>query len=410
MTETVRLERMIHAGKTMARLTTGQIALVSGGLPEEKVVVKLREQKGVLQGPVTKIVEASPHRQQAVLHPGLDYSIAGYDYQLELKQYVIKDALGRALRRNVDVPAVRPSPKIWQYRNTIQPVVTRQGLGYRQPESHDVVTLKEDPTANEAIQLAWQKVLDLKPPKGLREIVFRGNDSGDVLVSLIASASARNYLDYAHKLMATGIAGVSYAQFDARGRFRKGSEKLTGQRTLRQTYGQYDISVSASQFAQPNPSASTELYKRLSQLAGQGQIALDLYAGSGIIGMHLAENYDDVTALEIDGSSVARGQADTERLAIKNLNFIKADAKRLELPTKVDLITVDPPRAGLNKDVRALLTSSSAPKLIYVSCDIATWSRDIAEFEKSGWTLESFEPFDFYPHTHHIEILSVLTR
>jgi len=126
--------------------------------------------------------------------------------------------------------------------------------------------------------------------------------------------------------------------------------------------------------------------------------------------MHLAKQFKQVTTLDIDKRSITKGEQDAKRLGINNLSFIKADAKRLELSPSLDLIVVDPPRAGLNKDVRALISSSSTSRLIYVSCDVATWARDLAEFEKMGWRLETVEPFDFYPHTHHIELLSVLVR
>lgn len=400
---------MIHGARTLARLEDGRIVLVRGGLPGETVEAEVSEAKGVLQGAVSKLIEPSPQRQKASLHPGLDYSFAPYAYQLELKREVVKDALSRSLKRDLSIPDVRPAPLIWHYRSAIQPVVTRQGLGYRLPESHEVITLEEDPVANASLNTAWQVFSNLAMPKGLREVVFRANDAGEVLISLIASASARNYLDFAHKLLGKTVKGVSYAQFDARGRFRRGSEKLTGQRTIRQSYGQFELTVSATNFSQPNPTAATELFKSLQDLAPAGKKALDLYAGSGIIAMHLAEKFTEVNALEIDAGAVARGTDDAKRLGIDNLAFIKADARSLELHD-YDLITVDPPRSGLNKEVRKLITASGAPMLIYVSCDLPTWARDIADFENLGWTLAQFEPFDFYPHTHHIELLSVLTR
>ena len=152
--------------------------------------------------------------------------------------------------------------------------------------------------------------------KGIREVVFRCNDAGEVLVSLIASASAKNYLSFAHDLLREdmGVVGVGYAPYDARGRFRSGSERLSGARTLLQRYGDFEVSVSATSFAQPNPGAAGLLYAELQRWAGAGTAALDLYAGGGIIGLHLARQFERVTALEIDKSSVTRGERDAETL------------------------------------------------------------------------------------------------
>ena len=404
------LERPVHGGAALARVEGGRVALVRGGIPGESVEARLEERSGVLQGRVTRVLTASPDRVPASEHPGLDYSFIRYEKQLALKQEVVRDALSRALKREVQVPPVKPAPRLWHYRNAVQPAVTRGGLGYREPESHEVVLLESDPVANEAINNAWEAWGRLDAPKGVREVVFRGNDQGEVLASLVATAPEKTLVPFAHELVKAGLTGVSYAPFDARGRFRGGSERLAGARSIEQRYGDFDISVSATNFAQPNPSAAGELYKALQTLAASGGLALDVYAGSGIIGMHLAESFERVTALEINRGSVVRGERDAARLGIGNLTFIKADAKRLVVPPDTDLIAVDPPRAGLNKEVRRTLTASQAPRLVYVSCDVATWARDVAAFVASGWRLEHAQPFDFYPHTHHIEMLSLLVR
>ena len=239
---------------------------------------------------------------------------------------------------------------------------------------------------------------------------MRGNDEGEVLLCLIASASAKNYLDAAHGLLEVGVVGVSYAQYDPRGRFRRGSERLAGVRSITQRYGNFDLTVTATSFAQPNPAAAARLYAELTRWAGTGAHALDLYAGGGVIGLHLARGFGQVTALELDRSSVVRGERDAERLGAENLSFIHADARKLSALPEAELITVDPPRAGLAKAARQAVTASKAKRLLYVSCDVATWARDVAELGAVGWRLERVQPFDFYPQTHHIEMLSLLTR
>ena len=400
---------MVHGGAALTRLEDSRVALVRGGLPGERVQAALAVRSGVLQGEVTQIIEASPERVPESPHPGLDYSFANYAYQLTLKREVTLDTLKRSLKREVDVPDVIAAPEAWHYRHTVQPAATKDGLGYRKPGEQEVVTLLADPVAHESVNRVWA---GWQAPKGIREVVFRCNDAGEVLVSLIAGASAKNYLSFAHDLLKKdiGVVGVSYAPFDPRGRFRSGSERLAGARTLLQRYGDFEMSVSATSFAQPNPGAASLLYAELQRWAGAGTAVLDLYAGGGIIGLHLAQNFEQVTALEVDKSSVTRGERDAERLDVRNLTFIRADAKRLGPLPEAELIVVDPPRAGLAKGVRERILTSSVERLLYVSCDVATWARDVAQFEAAGLTLKRVQPFDFYPQTHHIEVLSLLER
>ncbi len=405
---------MVHGGVALARLSEGRLALVRGGLPGERVKTDLRERAGVLQGVAYEVVDASPYRVPPSPHPGLDYSHICYEHQLELKRSVVEDALERALKRSLRVLPVTPAPAPWGYRSAVQPAVQRSAsstaLGYRRPETDALVLLTHDPAANEGVNRVWALLGEVGLPKGVREVALRANDAGEALVCFVAGASARNYLDAAHDLVRRGVAGVSYAPFDPRGRFRSGAERLAGARSILQRYGAFDLGVSATSFAQPNPAAAGGLYDELSRWAGEGESALDLYAGSGVIGLHLARSFARVTALELDRGSVTRGERDAERLGVQNISFVHADARKVPALPDGELSAVDPPRAGLAKGTRAAITASSAGQLLYVSCDVATWARDVAEFEAAGWTLERAQPYDFYPQTHHIELLSLLTR
>jgi len=401
---------MVHGGAALARLPDGQVALVKGGIPGEEVEAELRLRAGVLQGTVKAVLAPDPSRCQPSPHPGLDYSHMSYAKQLKLKHQVVCDALLRSFGQEVAVPPLRASPELWGYRYAVQPVVVGQALGYRRPESHEPVALSYDPVAQDSLNAIWRQWPGWNAPNGIRELALRCNAAGTVLACLIADRPARDYLDFAHRLLRAGITGISYAPYDPRGRFRSGSERLAGVRSIVQRYGRFELTVTATSFAQPNPAAAGLLYGELEAWVDQAHTALDLYAGSGVIAMHLAAKAQRVVAWELDRGSVARGERDAERLGLSNLTFVWADAKQVIMPPEVDLIAVDPPRAGLAKPVREAIIASHAARLIYVSCDVATWARDVAHFVGVGFRLEKVHPYDFYPHTHHIEILSLLSR
>lgn len=414
------IERMVHGGNGLARLHDGRIVLVRGGLPGERVTARIESRKGVLFGEVSEVSEPSPDRVPPPEHPGLDYGHIRYERQLELKREVVRDALDRALRRAVDVPPVTAAPNRWAYRAAVQPAVTAGGLGYRRHGSRAVVRLDTDPTAVPSVVKAWRTLVDLEGHRhgGLREVAIRGTDPGDdALIALVGTGGAAGYLDLAHRLVAAGIAGVTFAPFDPRGRFRGGAERLVGKRWLLQAYGDLELTIGATSFAQPNPAAATELYRELVEWAGTGSHAVELFAGGGAIALNLAQRFTNVTATEVDRSAVARGRRDAERLGIDNVTFTRADARDVELPGDADLLVVDPPRAGLAAPLRDELARTltapgrdepAATRLVYVSCDVATWARDVADLDARGLELVRFQPFDFYPHTHHIEVLSLL--
>jgi 23S rRNA (uracil1939-C5)-methyltransferase len=107
-------------------------------------------------------------------------------------------------------------------------------------------------------------------------------------VALVARPrDARDALDAAHALVRAGVTGVALAPHDPRGRFRGGAQRLAGARSLIQRFGDVDITLSATAFAQPNPAAAGRSSGAGGVGAG-GRHALDLYAGNGVIAMHLA--------------------------------------------------------------------------------------------------------------------------
>ena len=421
------VERMVHGGAALARTEVGAVALVTGALPGETVRADVRREKGVLIGAVVEVLSASPDRVPANVHPGLDYSFMSYERQLVEKRAVVADALSRAraqARRAddglaaaprltpADVPAVVAAPAPWGYRNSVQPAAAAAGLGYRLPGSNEVLVLGADPSATSGVNAAWAQALSVRANRaaGIHELVIRANDAGEALVALVSNAPARKLIPLAHALVQTGVAGVVHAPYDPRGRFRSGAERLAGARFVLQGYGDVLLTMNAMSFVQPNPAAAAVLYRELARWAGQGASATELYAGGGAISFHLAPNFGRVVAVEIDRGAVTRGQRDAERLGFANVEFVRQDARSASIPAGTELLVVDPPRAGLSADTRAAAVASDAKRLIYVSCDAATWARDVADFEAKGFELTRFQPHDFYPQTHHVEILSELTR
>lgn len=406
---------MVHGGSALARKPSGEIVLITGAIPGERVTARVEPKRGVWMGRTLEVLSPAPERVATPAHPGLDYGFMTYPKQLELKREVLIDSLRRArggAELAHDVPPVRPSPRVWNYRSVIQPAVSRAGLGYRWPGSGEVVTLGEDPTATSAVNAAWRVAVELRAymAVGARELVVRANDEGEALLAIVTSAPARKLLPLAHALVNAGLAGVASAPYDPRGRFRQGVERLAGRRTILQRLGDLELTVNASSFAQPNAEAAGALYRTLVEWAGRGRHAWELFAGGGAIALHLAGSFEVVTAVEVDRSAIARGEGDAARLDLNNVRFVRADARTAPLPEDADVLIVDPPRAGLAAELRADIAAAGVPRLLYVSCDVATWARDVADLEQKGYRLTRLEPFDFYPHTHHLEVLSELTR
>lgn len=128
------------------------------------------------------------------------------------------------------------------------------------------------------------------------------------------------------------------------------------------------------------------------------------------MGLHLAERFCEVIAIEINKDAVRRGEADRERLGVSHLRFHRGDSRELYTFTPADLVAVDPPRSGLSAEVIQAIVQARPKRVLYLSCDPATWARDVRGLTQAGYRLAFARPYDFYPFTHHVEVLSLLER
>jgi 23S rRNA (uracil1939-C5)-methyltransferase len=143
-----------------------------------------------------------------------------------------------------------------------------------------------------------------------------------------------------------------------------------------------------------------------------GPVAWDLYAGVGLFS--LALGFENVTAVESAPSSFAdlkRNLAGTPHRAVRSttLDFLRAENRR-KPRQRPDLIVLDPPRAGLGKEVCAQLADVAAPAIVYVSCDPATLARDLQALLQSGYRIGALHVVDLFPQTYHLETVAVLAQ
>ncbi|WP_373288041.1 class I SAM-dependent RNA methyltransferase [Deinococcus aquiradiocola] len=407
------IEKIVAGGLGLARTDAG-VVLVRGALPGETVRADVRPGKGVNQGVTREVLTRSPDRVDAPNLPTTDLAHASYDAQLRYKREFVQEAMSRIAKLGEEqVQAVAPtvpSPREWAYRNTAQYLVTPEGLAYRERRSNAALSVERDPLIMENIQTII-RLLDVSKLEGVQELSLRGSRlTGEVVATLIAPGEPRAYLRAADELMDCGVVGVSLAAPAGR-RFSAGVQLVAGESEIMEQYGNVKVSVSASGFAQINPEAAGLAYIAAARLAGNGPHAVDLYGGSGAIGRHLAPNFGRVVVLDTDFDALARGRHDVRLAGERNLTFRDGDAAQLyHSSLQAGVIVVDPPRVGLSEMARDALHDSSALKVVYVSCDPATWARDVGDLVKRGWTLGQVTPHDFYPQTSHVEVVSVLTR
>jgi 23S rRNA (uracil1939-C5)-methyltransferase len=188
---------------------------------------------------------------------------------------------------------------------------------------------------------------------------------------------------------------------------------LAGASVLEERLGPYTFEVSANSFFQTNTRGAEALYRTVERYAGLtgNETVVDLYCGTGTIAIWLAAKADNVVGLELVESAVIDARRNCVINDIRNCRFIHGDIRvTLESITESpDLMVIDPPRAGMHKDVVQQVLRLAPERIVYVSCNPATLARDLLAL-KERYRVGEVQPVDLFPHTFHIESVAKLIK
>ena len=361
-----------------------------------------------------------------------------YSAQLAAKRARVAAALAEVpavATGAVEVAAVRPSPELTGYRNKGKYVVGQSGdhlvLGAYAPRSHHVVDTLGcrvvAPIIDEvaiwvrgAAERAGLAAYDERARIGeLRYVIVR-EAAGDVMVVLVvAPRTPRAKLDRVVAALANHPAVHSLVAVENDRRdgaivpSGASATVLLGHGHLVEQLAGAAIEIGAGEFLQVNRAQAAAMYARVTELAeaGPGTQAIDLFAGLGGIGLHLARAGATVIAVEIDRDAVAQLRRAAQRANLP-LTAIAGDVGdvRGQLGAKPDVVIVNPPRKGLSAGARAFLAELAAPTIVYVSCGPDALGRDLVALAGHGYTPDVIEPFDLMPGTAQVETIVRLRR
>lgn len=389
------------AGGRMLARHNGQVVLVWGAIPGERVRARIdRVGKGVAFGDTVEVLVASPDRRDAAADWRCGGSVlahAAYARQVQLKGEIIADAFGRIGRMPMAPPAVMASPERG-YRMRARLHVRGHEIGFFREESHDLcdpamtgqlldatvdwLAAASELLRRERIGVSWLEVAEDVP--GVERAAYFEVKEGEPPESLEALAA----------LAGTEVEDV----------LRVGEGDAPVLRLRRDVRS----------FFQGNRYLLEPLVRHVVSLVPEGPV-LDLYAGVGLFGLSLAAaGREAVTLVEGDrtsGSDLARNAAafgDRVRVEKSSVeDFVQGRARR---SPGADTVIVDPPRTGMSKEALGGVIRLAAPRIVYVSCDVATLARDARVLVDSGYGLESLTGIDLFPNTAHVESVALFVR
>lgn len=437
MTHIVTIERMAYSADAVAHLEDGKTVFVPGGTPGDTLEIDIVEDKKTFaRGTIAKIVEASPDRVAPVSAIDLACGTApwqhiSYDAQLRAKRANIVGALVHTAhmpseRAEALVGECLPSKRTWGYRNKLELNCGRDEagkfiLGFHREGTNELMPAESSHLAHKQIEKAPKALRGaIRYAQGDQDLgIFRVGirhslATGDLEVAIWTRPGAFPRQLFAKTLSsAFKASGIIRVLADpGKARKIKGVEVLDGHGRWRERIGDCLFATQAPSFFQVNTAQAGRLVNVVMENLGDldGAYVADLYAGGGTFSIPLAQAGADVVAVESAGSSVRdlRNNADANGV---DLEIIGGDAAR-ELPElgELDALVVDPPRAGLAESVVGDIALAGPERIAYVSCDPATWARDVARLEQHGYRLAAAQPVDMFPQTYHVEIASFFDR
>jgi 23S rRNA (uracil1939-C5)-methyltransferase len=458
----LEIESIAFEGQAIAR-KDNLVYFVKHAVPGDIVKVRaLRKRKGYVTTQLLEVVRKSDVRIEPKCRyygvcGGCSWQNLTYDDQLSWKKCHVKDAFERIGKVEYGIlHDVLPSPKVFNYRNKMEfsfsasrwledseitggnEIINKDfAFGLHIPGRYDkILDIKEChiqiESGNEILNVFRDKALSLglsayhqKEHKGfLRNLVLRSSEiySQMMLILITQSASSENEKEFIRwflndiRLQFPFISSLIYAVNDTFSPVAAGEiVDVVGDDFLREKILDVEFKISPFSFFQTNSLQLNQFIGKIIDTASldDDSVVWDLYCGTGSITLPAAKRVKEIYGFEMVESSIADAKVNAEYNAIVNAEFKVMDLHSKDVTAALDnygkpgMIFIDPPRAGMHKNLVNLLLTLEVPEIVYVSCNPATQARDCALLADK-YNIESLQPVDMFPHTYHIENIALL--
>ncbi len=395
-----------------------------------------RIEEFIVPGP-GRVAEDCPASRQC---GGCCFRHLSYEAELAAKHGFVADALARIGKLAVDVPPVLPSPSIDRYRNNVRyPVAVDDAgqlhFGFFAPRSHRIVPCADCLLQPDKMNLAARKTAELLQAAGLtaydeatgkgqvRHICVRqSHETGKMMVCVVAAGSTSPaYFEAATALAKElpAVASVALNLNSAPGNaiYGKKTLPLLGDATLADILSGVPLIIRPTSFSQVNSPGAELLFGLAAEYAGLtgGETLLDLYCGTGVIGLSMAKQCQRLIGVEISPEAVQSAVESAKLMGLVNAEFLLQNAPNAAKSLagqgiKPDVAVLDPPRKGCEEETLAAVCSMAPRRIVMVSCNPATLARDLSRLAAGGYALQKVQPVDMFPRTRHVECVALLEK
>ena len=396
----VKIDRLDHQGRGIAKVD-GITTFVINALVDEIVDIEIIQKKKKFNiAKVKKYIKLSKDRIEPICPHfekcgGCDLMHINYQNQLKFK----KDKIINIIERYTSIDSKKIKDIIYSneyyYRNKVTFQV-KEKIGFYDKKSYDIVPIEHCYISSKKIN-ELLTILNTCDLRGISQIMIRSNESEELVVI---------YTNYVTKEIIDKLKDkCSLIQYDDKYKLISGEEHIID------NIGNYKFIISPASFFQVNRNTVKLLYDKVLEYLKptKNDIVLDLYSGTGTIGIYVSKYVKKVISVEINKFAVEDAKKNKELNNVDNIEFICDDVANVidRFKENIDSIIVDPPRSGLDDKTINYLKVIKPNKIVYVSCDPITLARDLEKLNELYDIIE-ITPVDMFPNTSHVENVCVL--
>ena len=456
----IEIEKIVFGGESLGRVDEFAV-FVPMSVPGDKLEIDIISvKKSYARGLITRIIEPSKDRIEDLSKvsfedfDGCDFGMLKYEKQLEYKDKMLEEVLTKISGidlENVQVGKIIGSDEKVNYRNkTAEPFFKKDGIiqtGFYSRKSHNVFLAKESLLKSEIAKMIIDKFLqkvnsfsgtkkefkvfnEINNTGFLKQIMVRNNEKNEVMIIVIVNKNSQyNQLSKVLEEMYDEnecIKSVYISVKTDQNNVILGKNiHLFGSQYLEEEMEGLKFKIYPNSFFQINKKQALKLYDTAIEFLNEeknnknnGKIyektVIDAFSGTGTIAMMLSKNIKKVIGIESVESSTLAAKLTSYENSIQNVEFVNGKVEK-ELPKilkreNIGAIVFDPPRRGIEEIALKSVIKNKIEKIVYISCNPATFARDVKILTENGYVLKKIMPVDMFPQTGHIEVVGLLEK
>ena len=456
----IEIEKIVFGGEGLGRVD-GFTVFVPMSVPGDKLEIDIISvKKSYARGLITRIIEPSKDRIEDLSKvsfedfDGCDFGMLKYEKQLEYKDKMLEEVLTKISGidlENVQVGKIIGSDEKVNYRNkTAEPFFKKDGIiqtGFYSRKSHNVFLAKESLLKSEIAKIIIDKFLqkvnsfsgtkkefkvfnEINNTGFLKQIMVRNNEKNEVMIIVIVNKNSQyNQLSKVLEEMYDEnecIKSVYISVKTEQNNVILGKNiHLFGSQYLEEEMEGLKFKIYPNSFFQINKKQALKLYDTAIEFLNEEKnnknndkiyekTVIDAFSGTGTIAMMLSKNIKKVIGIESVESSTLAAKLTSYENSIQNVEFVNGKVEK-ELPKilkreNIGAIVFDPPRRGVEEIALKSVIKNKIEKIVYISCNPATFARDVKILTENGYVLKKITPVDMFPQTAHIEVVGLLEK